>query len=207
VACVASGLNYLHDLDVIYRNVYPESLCITTAGYLQLMDMSFAHKNDGNKPRDYCGAAHYLSPEQVSGQGHDNAVDYWACGILMYEMLLDKNPWLTGDDNKDTELGIYSRISSHTTNNVSGTGLSSSAERFLNGLLEPLADQRLGIKGVGPEEVRATSWMSDMDWNALANKTISPPHASVTASLKPAAVALTDKYTGDNAWCANFSSK
>jgi len=205
IACVASGLQHLHQLDIIYRNVYPEALVVTTEGYLQLMDMSFAVKTDsGDKPRDYCGAAHYLSPEQVSGQGHDQSVDYWACGILMYEMMLESNPWLTGDAAKDSELGIYARISAHKGGSLMDTGLSEKAEIFLNGLLEPAADQRLGVRGVGPEEIRANSWMADMDWYALSNSSLTGPHASATKAVKPPPASLTDKYTGDDAWCKEF---
>jgi len=141
----------------------------------------------------------------VSGQGHDQSVDYWALGILMYEMCMESNPWLTGEAAKDSELGIYARISAHKGGNLVDTGLSDKAEIFLNALLEPMPDQRLGVRGVGPEEVRASGWMSDMDFQALNNKTLAkPPHASATAGVKPPAANLNDKYTGGGDWCEGF---
>ena len=150
------------------------------------MDMSFSAKliDPEDRPRDYCGAAHYLSPEQVSGQGHDFSVDYWALGILLHEMMLGANPWLTGDDLKDTELGIFGRISAHATGGISGTGLTDGAESFINGLLDPAPERRLGTRGVGAEEVRAARWMTGFDWNDLANKNLEPPHASSTSAIK-----------------------
>jgi len=174
-------------------------------GYLQLMDMAFAVKCEGANPRDYCGAAHYLSPEQVSGQGHDKAVDYWALGIVMHEMLLDKNPWLTGDDVKDSELGIYGRISAHKQGEIQHANLADKAETFLNLLLEPNPEQRLGVRGVGPEEVRAAGWMSGMDWVGLSNRSLQAPHAAAIAKIQPPPASLTDKYDGDSAWCDSWT--
>jgi len=205
VGSIASALYHLHSMDIIYRNIYPDSLLLTTDGYVQLMDMSYAMKVEaGERPRDYCGAAHYLSPEQVSGQGHDKAVDYWALGILMYEMMMDKNPWLTGDDAKDSELGIYARISDHTR--ISGTGLPQRCEDFLNDLLMPNPDQRLGMRGVGAEEIRAAPWMSSFDWYSLSNNALEAPHASMTSSPKLPEVSLKDEYTGDQRWCASLTT-
>lgn len=206
VANVANGLFHLHSMDIVYRNVYPDSLLLSADGYVQLMDMSYAVRIEtGNPPSDYCGAAHYLAPEQVAGQGHGKPVDYWALGILMYEMLLDRNPWLTGDDVKDTELGVYGRISDFH-GPLEGTGLTPSAEAFVNDLLTPDPEQRLGVCGVGPEEIRAHSWMAKTDWYGLANKTIDAPHASLIASMKLSPAALDDKYSGEDQWCSNFGS-
>lgn len=209
------SIQHLHSLDILYRSIYPEVLLLTSDGYVQLMDMSNAVKfQDGAKPRDYCGAAHYLSPEQVSGQGHDKAVDYWATGILLYEMVVsdeNKNPWLTGEN--DSEVNIYTRISMHKSGALTIPPKSDdkttdevNCERFLNGLLEPVPDNRLGVRGVGPEELRAASWMTDMDWYGLSNKTIAPPHASFCVAVEGPPATLSDKYTGDNAWCATYAS-
>merc|ERR1711974_593688 len=111
-------------------------------------------------------------------------------------MLLEKNPWLTGDDVKDSELGIYSRISAHTPMSIMDTGLSDNAEIFLNSLLDPTPYQRLGVRGVGPEEIRASSWMTDMDWQGLASKSLTSPHGSATASVKLLPAQLGDVYKG-----------
>jgi len=208
IACIALAIDHLHGSSIIYRNVVPESLCVTSDGFVQLMDMSNAFKMDdgADKPRDYTGSAHYLSPEQVSASGHSYSVDYWALGIVMYEMLLGQNPWLTGDDAKDTELGIYGKISAHKTGGFTGTGLSANAEHFLNGLLDPTADGRLGTRGVGAEELRAASWMTGFNWTELMSKTTVPPHASSTAGITPPKASLGDKYSGDGSWCKDFSS-
>jgi len=204
LACVFSALQHLHDNEIIYRNVSPDTLLVGTDGYLQLMDFGVAVSSDGDPPRDYCGAAHYLSPEQVSGQGHGQGVDYWSAGILMHEMLVGSNPWLTGDDSKDSEVSIYNRISQHKMGGIENTGLTPNCERFMNELLSPVPESRMGIRGVGAEEIRSNSWMFDMDFSQLANKAMAAPHASIAASVKGSNAQLSDTYSGDEKWCAEW---
>merc|ERR1719198_763239 len=104
------------------------------------MDMRNAVKPDP-APTDFCGYAHYLSPEQVSGQGHGFAVDWWALGTLTYEMISGvANPWLTGDPAKDSEVGIYQRISMHQPGALKfpeGTSPSQTLRELLNDLMHP----------------------------------------------------------------------
>jgi CRP-like cAMP-binding protein len=103
-ASVALALEHLQAENnrIIYRNLTPEAIVLDSNGYVQLVDMRYACKADPT-PSDFCGYAHYLSPEQVSGQGHGLAVDYWALGTLTYELITGgANPWLTGDPAKDS---------------------------------------------------------------------------------------------------------
>ena len=79
---------------------------------------------------------------QVSGQGHGMAADFWALGILTYEMCCGgANPWLTGDPASDGEVGIYARISAHMHGNLKfpeGTSPSKELQELLNDLMHPI---------------------------------------------------------------------
>ena len=103
---IVLALEHLHSEGLIYRNLVPENISIDMYGYVQLMDLHFAFKLDDPPAQDYSGRADYLSPEQVSGQGHSLPVDFWALGVLVYEMLTGSGPWITGDDNADSDVGI-----------------------------------------------------------------------------------------------------
>jgi protein kinase A len=61
-------------------------------GYLKLTDFGFAKYCD-SRTYTLCGTPEYLAPEMVMHQGHDFSVDWWALGILIYEMLIGVTPF------------------------------------------------------------------------------------------------------------------
>jgi len=215
-ASVALALEHLQaDANrIIYRNLTPEAIVLDAAGYVQLLDMRYAAKADPT-PSDFCGYAHYLSPEQVSGQGHGLAVDFWALGTLTYELITGgANPWLTGDPAKDSEVGIYQRISTHQPGGLKfpdGVNPSEPLSNFLNDLMHPTADRRLGARGMGPKEVRTHKFFGSFAWDKLEAGKLDGPHRkaaeeALKAALKARTPMLPDEYKGDTQWYSGFSS-
>ena len=170
-------------------------------------------------PSDFCGYAHYLAPEQVSGQGHGLAVDFWALGTLLYELVTGgANPWLTGDPGKDSEVGIYQRISTHVAGKLAfpdGLSPSSALVELLNDLLIPSPEKRLGARPSsrgGPKEVRQAKWFSGFNWERLEQGKYDTPHKKQCADAISAALkervkpAGTEQYKGDASLFSGFSS-
>lgn len=63
-------------------------------GYLKLIDYGLAKNlGDGQLATSYCGTPEYIAPEMVDGTGHDFSVDWWAVGVLVYEMLIGVTPF------------------------------------------------------------------------------------------------------------------
>ena len=63
-------------------------------GFLKLIDYGLAKTvQDNELAMSYCGTPEYLAPEMVDGTGHDLTVDWWAVGILVYEMLIGVTPF------------------------------------------------------------------------------------------------------------------
>jgi len=196
---------------IIYRNVTADSVVVDEKGYPQLTDMRYATKAEP-APTDFCGYPHYLSPEQVSGQGHGLPTDYWDLGIFTYEMITGgANPWLTGDPAKDSEVGLYSRISGHKHGQLAfpeGVNPSPALTSLLNDLIHPNADDRLSVFSRFCDH----SWFAEaqLNFNAIkAGDTRAPLQKEVQALLQKvtkASVRLTaDKFTGDNKQFAAFS--
>ena len=78
----------------MYRDLKPENVLFGKDGYLLLADFGLATKVAKNKlARSFCGTAEYLAPEMLKGQGHDQTVDIWTIGILLYEMLVGIPPF------------------------------------------------------------------------------------------------------------------
>jgi protein kinase A len=91
-ACITSGLAHLHDKKICYRDLKPENVLIDKEGYCKIVDFGFA-KIVKDVTFTLCGTPEYLSPELVIGKGHHKGVDYWALGILIYEMLCGYSPF------------------------------------------------------------------------------------------------------------------
>jgi len=216
-ASVALALEHLQgDANrIVYRNLTPEAIVLDSQGYVQLIDMRYAVKAEPT-PADFCGYAHYLSPEQVSGQGHGLAVDFWALGTLTYELITGgANPWLTGDPAKDSEVGIYQRISMHQPNGIKfpeGVSPSSGLVDLINELMHPEAQRRLGSRGTGPKEVRNAKWFSGFSWEKLENGKVDGPHKkqaeqAIKVTLQGGQKKLpSEDYKGDTSWYSGFSS-
>lgn len=86
IAEITLALQYLHQRQIAYRDLKPENLLIGSDGHLKITDFGFA-KKIVDRSYTLCGTPEYLAPEIIMGQGHNLGVDWWALGILLYEML------------------------------------------------------------------------------------------------------------------------
>jgi serine/threonine protein kinase len=109
-AQVATVYAYIHSKAIVYRDLKPENLLLTSEGYLKVVDWGFAKHIDDNTTYTMCGTPEYLAPEIVNGSGHGRAADYWSLGVVLYEMVVGYTPFV-GDDFND-QLAICQRITS-----------------------------------------------------------------------------------------------
>jgi len=90
---VASAVAYMHQRHVYHRDIKPENLLLGESGRVCLGDFGWAvHSPAPHSSRfTLCGTPEYLAPEMVSGtRGHDRAVDLWALGVLLFELLVGR---------------------------------------------------------------------------------------------------------------------
>lgn len=67
---------------------------IDETGYLKIIDFGLAKLIQKSEiANSFCGTPEYFSPEMIDGTGHGKPVDWWALGILIYEMLIGVTPF------------------------------------------------------------------------------------------------------------------
>ncbi|CAK0808930.1 unnamed protein product [Prorocentrum cordatum] len=91
---VASALDHLHQRGLLHRDVKAENVLLCTGGVAKLADFGWcAELSDRDARKTFCGTLDYLSPEMLRGEEHNHAVDIWAMGVLLYEMLAGHTPF------------------------------------------------------------------------------------------------------------------
>ena len=108
IACMIAGLEYLHSNGVIHRDIKPENLVLDENGYLRITDLGIARVWQSENAQDTSGTPGYMAPEVMCRQNHGVAADYYAVGVIGYEFMTGKRPYL-GRNRKEIRDQILAR--------------------------------------------------------------------------------------------------
>ena len=90
------GVGNLHSKGIVHRDLKLENIMIDSDGYIKIIDFGLARLLENDEvAQTYCGTAEYFAPEVLKQCGYDNMVDYWAIGILIYEMIVGVTPFFS----------------------------------------------------------------------------------------------------------------
>lgn len=143
---VALALGHLHKQQIIYRDLKPENILLEENGYLCLTDFGLAKiLQEDEKAHSFCGTPEYLAPEILQEVGHAYQVDWWALGILTYEMIVGFPPFYTGQSSntKMYEL-IKTKPVYFPDAQKHGIHMTEECKDFINGCLKKKPEERLG---------------------------------------------------------------
>jgi len=166
---VILAIAHLHYKDIAHRDLKPENVLVDKDGYPKLVDFGFAKVIKG-KSFTLCGTPEYLAPELVLGRGHNKSVDYWAFGVLIFEMLAGYSPF--HDPHGMDQVVICRNIVNGKVGFTSK--FNNESKDICRKLLSREVANRLGNFRDGVDDIVNHEWLS-LDKEAYKNKTIKAP--------------------------------
>jgi len=179
---IVLALRFLHRRGIIYRDLKSENIIIDSSGHCKLIDFGMSKEvGETKRARTFCGTPDYIAPEIIDEQEYDYSVDWWALGVLMYEMMFGILPF-SGERENQNE--IYSRIRKEEV--FYPQAISSRSKSILQGLMNKNPLHRLGCQSINgyseailchPFFMFKTDSHSDesFQWDAIESKRLNPP--------------------------------
>ncbi len=102
---IAKALKHAHNKGIIHRDIKPQNIILLRDGMIKVADFGIASLQSDieESSGETVGSVHYIAPEQARGAAPDARSDIYSLGIVMYEMLTGRLPYI---GNSDTEVAV-----------------------------------------------------------------------------------------------------
>ncbi len=108
---ICAALYYLHQSKYIYYDLKPENILVSlkkNIPHIRLIDLGLAEYSPSQSDYEIKGTAHYIAPELLKKEKHNNSVDLYSLGMIMYQIIYNKFPF-----SAKAELDIYKSAIEH----------------------------------------------------------------------------------------------
>lgn len=168
---VCLALKYFHENGVIYRDLKLDNILLTLDGHIKIADYGLCKEDMhyGSTTSTFCGTPEFMAPEILMDKRYGRAVDWWAFGVLIYQMLLQQSPF-RGEDEEE----IYDAILSDEP--LYPIHMPRDSVSILQKLLTREPELRLGSGPNDAQDVMAHAFFRNINWDDIYYKRIEPPY-------------------------------
>eukprot|EP00960_Hanusia_phi_P036111 752152-Hanusia_phi.AAC.1 len=152
---IASGVGYLHDLNIVHRDLSTNNVLLTSDMQVKITDFGCSRQIFGEyyQSTTISGSPAYMAPEQLQGQDLTLKVDVWAMGVIMWELINESIPWRDRDFNSRKEMAELVAVKGlrlpKTPENRLPPGFASPYQALLDSMFQASVPDRINIRIVG----------------------------------------------------------
>ncbi|KAI1000653.1 Protein kinase [Podosphaera aphanis] len=167
---VCLALKYFHENGVIYRDLKLDNILLTLDGHIKMADYGLCKEDMwyGSTTSTFCGTPEFMAPEILLDKKYGRSVDWWAFGVLIYQMLLQQSPFRGEDEDE-----IYDAILADEP--LYPIHMPRDSVSILQKLLTREPDQRLGSGPTDAQEIMSQPFFSNINWDDIYHKRIPTP--------------------------------
>ncbi|KAH9387172.1 ribosomal protein S6 kinase beta [Nematocida major] len=172
---VLAGLEHVHRMGIIYKDVKPENILLDGGNHVVLCDFDASVNAESAGMANFQGTLEYMPPEVFTTGKYGPSYDFYTLGVLLYEMIVGETPFQRGENEDEDDL-----VNKILYEEAEYPGVSAEIQVLISGLMHRDPGKRLGSAGV-----RGSAWLQGMDWEKVLGKAYSIDVPAPESEEKP----------------------